>query len=101
VESRGGVVEVLDAEQDAFRDDPENLRKNHWGEFLRIGDREGYSNDRDDATIPGFQVDKAPIIRIADIFGGTPELRSLVLHSELMYQYGVLGVVTKDMRIIR
>jgi len=101
VEAKGGVVETLDGAQDAFKPDPDNRRHNHWGESARIGDKAGHSNDRDNATIPGFQVDKDPLIRASRKMGRNEEEASLLLHAELLFQYGTMFTLTKNMRIIR
>lgn len=103
IEAKGGVVEMLDGEQDAFKPDPDNKRHNHWGESARINGKEGYSNDRDNASIPGFQIDKAPLVRASQKMGvnENDEEASLLLHAELLFQYGVTYTLTKNMRIIR
>jgi len=102
VEEHGGVVEVLDAENDALKQDPDNLRKNHWAEFLRVNQKPGMSNDRDNATIPGFQLDVSALKRIAEKMAkGNQRKYSELLHAMVMYQYGTGYLLTKNMRIIR
>lgn len=100
VEAKGGVVEMLDATQDAFRD-PENKRHNHWGEAARINHNEGTSNDRDHASIPTFQVDVAPIVRQARKMASSEEEFQKLLHAMVMFQYGTTYTLTHNMRIIR
>lgn len=100
VEERGGVVEVLDGEKDAFKD-PENKRHGHWGESARVNHQKGKSNDRDNATIPGFQVDVDPIVRMAKILATSEEEFSILLHAGVMFQYGTTYTLTRNMRILR
>jgi hypothetical protein len=100
VESKGGIVEMLDAKHDAFKD-PENKRHNHWGEAARINHNEGASNDRDHAKIPTFQVDVAPIVRQARKMASSEEEFLKLLHAMVLFQYGTTYTLTRNMRIIR
>ncbi len=101
VAAKGGVVETLNGENDAFKNDPDNLRHNHWAQGAKINGRKGYSNDRDNADIPTFQVDVDPLTRIAKIFSNNAKEYSLMLHALLQWQYGTTYSLTKNMLIIR
>ena len=102
VETRDGVVETLEGRLLKPEADPDNKRHNHWGEFARVNHRKGYSNDRDHATIPGFQVDVDPMVRMATKMAmkGEEEF-SLLLHAMVLFQYGTTYSLTNRMRIIR
>lgn len=103
VDAHGGVVETLDASGDAFAEDEDpnrEARKGHWAQAAKINSDEGYSNDRDRAAIPAFQVDVAPMIRMARA-GATEEEFSLLLHAMVMRQYFTTYRLTHNMRIIR
>lgn len=97
----GGVVEVLDSRNTRPDLDPENRRHNHWAEAIKIGGRPGYSNDRDHARIPFFQVDVDPLLRMANKAASSPAEFAHLLHSLVAFQYGTAYKLTKNQRIVR
>lgn len=97
----GGVVEVLDARNARPDADPENRRHNHWAEALKIGNRPGYSNDRDRAAIPFFQVDVDPLLRMAKKAASSQDEFTQLLHNLVAFQYGTAYTLTKNQRIVR
>jgi hypothetical protein len=103
VEDKNGVVEVLDANSDAFASDDHSApqRHGHWGEAADVNHNKGYSNDRDNATIPFFQVDIDPMVRMASAAAASETEFSLLLHAEAMRQYATTYRLTKNMRILR
>jgi hypothetical protein len=104
VKQTGGIVETLDGEQDAYSKeaDPDNNRHNHWAEAININHRPGFSNDRDNASVPFFQVDVAPMVTMAEQASGSGQQDfKLMLHAMVMRQYGTAYRLTKNQRIIR
>lgn len=97
---RKGILEKLDKQNHQPDKDPENKRHNHWEEGIKIGTKEGYSNDRDHAKIPFFQVDAAPMIRMAQKATSTEE-NGRLLHSQLLFQYGTGFTLSKNQPVVR
>jgi len=103
VRAKGGVVETLDADSDAFAEDVPNaeLRKGHWGQAIHINHEAGQSNDRDNASIPFFEVDVDPMVRMAEKAGSSEDESSRLLHAMVMRQYATGYVLTNNMRVVR
>lgn len=101
VREHDGVVEKLDNQNHRPDKDPDNKRRNHWEEGVKIGTKKGYSNDRDHARIPFFQADADPMIRMAQKAASSQEEYSRLLHAELLFQYGTTYTLTKNQPIVR
>ncbi|MCA9337143.1 hypothetical protein KC951_00350 [Candidatus Saccharibacteria bacterium] len=104
VEKRDGVVELLDEDSDAFADESDDnahQRHGHWAEVAKINKDDGKSNDRDNARIPAFQVDVAPIVRMAKAAATSEREFSRLLHSMYLRQLGTTYRLTRNMNIIR
>lgn len=103
VEQKDGTIEVLDAKSDAFAENVDNAdqRHGHFAEAIKVNHNPGYSNDRDKARIPFFQVDIDPMVRMANKAGATAEETSLLVHAEAMRQYATAYRLTKNMWVIR
>lgn len=98
LKANGGVIEVLNGDADEVRD-PEGKRHNHWAEGIRINTREGYSNDRDNATIPFFQVDVPAVIESVQPLAPTEDEFLDLLHGAVLYQEAVAFRLTKDLPV--
>jgi hypothetical protein len=98
IASRGGLVEVLNGDQDKARD-PDNTRHNHWGEGIRINTVQGSSNDRDKAEIPFFQVDVPAVIESVQPLASSEEEFSDLLHAAVLYTRAVAFRLTDGLPV--
>lgn len=94
-----GVVEELNGTNEQPEHDPDNARHNHWAEAANGNKRQGYSNDRDAATIPFFQYDIPAIREEVERIAETPEEATRLFHAAMLYQYATTYRLTKNMRL--
>ena len=92
VEKNNGVVEVLE-------NNPADPNHGHNEQAIHINFKDGHSNDRDDSSMQYFQVDVAPIIRMAEKASTTPEDYTKLIHAMVMRQLGTAYQLTNNQHI--
>lgn len=98
VKKYGGIVEVLNGDHQNKQLDPNNERKNHWGEGVGVNTVPGHSNNRDKARIPYFQVDIPKVVEVCQKMAKDGAEFSRLLHAAAAYQIAIRYKITSGQR---
>lgn len=101
-ESLDATIETLDAAAGKRDDDPENKRKGHDAESIRKGTQHSKSNDRDNARIPGYQVDESAIEEVVAQLKPRNTLEaSRQKHAAYAYNVALAFILTRNQRYLK